>query len=252
MFWPDVIAYRRFYESRLGQITARAIRRHLRRRWGHVSDCRIITLGYGIPIMRSFNDKKQLASCFMPAVQGAIHWPAQDKNRTLLTDETELPLADNSVERVILIHLLEHTYDPKQVMQEVWRILTPSGRVMIYTPNRRSIWARVDNTPFGYGRPFNAGQLERLLADQQFTLIDDGNLLFYPPTRRPSLQRFIPVLNRIGAVLPWFGGLVWAEAEKQIFAAIPKDGLRERARRPLFAPATEPALGVRMTSASEE
>ena len=55
------------------------------------------------------------------------------------------------------------------MLAEVWRVLTPGGRLLVVVPNRAGLWARMENTPFGYGRPFSRKQLSRLMRDMQFS-----------------------------------------------------------------------------------
>jgi SAM-dependent methyltransferase len=45
------------------------------------------------------------------------------------------PLPENSADEVVLHHVLEHFTDPLPVMEEVWRIIRPGGRVRIRTPH---------------------------------------------------------------------------------------------------------------------
>jgi hypothetical protein len=56
---------------------------------------------------------------------------------------------------------------------------------LVIAPNRRGIWARLDRTPFGSGRPYTMSQLSRLLRDEQFTPVGTGTALFIPPARAP-------------------------------------------------------------------
>ena len=53
--------------------------------------------------------------------------------------------------------------DPEGLLREVWRVLAPSGRMMAIMPNRRGVWTRTDNTPFGHGRPYSRSQITQLL-----------------------------------------------------------------------------------------
>ena len=66
-------------------------------------------------------------------------------------------------------------------MMLVWRVLSPSGRLLIVTPNRRGLWARFDSTPFGHGRPYSRGQLTQLMRESQFTPTYWGRTLYTPP-----------------------------------------------------------------------
>ena len=83
--------------------------------------------------------------------------------------DEELPLADSSIDRMLLVHLLEHAENPRETLKEIWRVLAPGGRLVIVVPNRRGVWARFEHTPFGTGRPFSRGQLTELLRETNFT-----------------------------------------------------------------------------------
>jgi hypothetical protein len=54
--------------------------------------------------------------------------------------------------------------DSVALLREVWRVLAPNGRLLAVVPNRRGLWARIDTTPFGHGRPFSRGQVTHLSA----------------------------------------------------------------------------------------
>ena len=72
------------------------------------------------------------------------------------------------------------------MLKEIWRVLAGGGRLLIVAPNRRGIWARLDRTPFGSGRPYTMSQLSQLLRDEQFTPVATGAALFVPPAREPD------------------------------------------------------------------
>ncbi|MDR2239149.1 MAG: class I SAM-dependent methyltransferase [Zoogloeaceae bacterium] len=55
-------------------------------------------------------------------------------------DPHHLPLAGNSVDLVVLPHVLEFAADPHQILREVERVLVPEGQVLISGFNPRSLW----------------------------------------------------------------------------------------------------------------
>jgi SAM-dependent methyltransferase len=64
---------------------------------------------------------------------------AQDK--PILTDQFEaLPLESQSVDLLILPHVLEFSADPHQLLREVERVLRPEGRVIVFGLNPFSLW----------------------------------------------------------------------------------------------------------------
>ncbi len=49
-------------------------------------------------------------------------------------DIHELPLADNSVDAIICISVLEHVEEPQKAVRELYRVLKPGGYCYIYAP----------------------------------------------------------------------------------------------------------------------
>lgn len=60
---------------------------------------------------------------------------------SLIHDFAELPFDSQSIDLVILPHILEFSTEPHQILREVERILIPEGRVIICGFNRRSFWS---------------------------------------------------------------------------------------------------------------
>ncbi len=70
----------------------------------------------------------------MPAAQGVVNWPGTGRSASVLADPTMMPLPDAAVDRAILIHAVEGVESPAELMQEVWRVLTPGGRLIVAVP----------------------------------------------------------------------------------------------------------------------
>jgi SAM-dependent methyltransferase len=63
------------------------------------------------------------------------------KNQVVLVhDFAELPFDEQSIDLVILPHVLEFAAEPHQILREVDRILIPEGRLIISGLNRASLW----------------------------------------------------------------------------------------------------------------
>ena len=56
------------------------------------------------------------------------------------SDLHRLPLADNSVDLVVLPHVLEFDANPHQILREVERVLVPEGSVVVTGFNPYSLW----------------------------------------------------------------------------------------------------------------
>lgn len=59
---------------------------------------------------------------------------------SVLASEHELPFASQSLDLVVLPHVLEFVNRPHEVLREVERVLLPEGHVLISTFNPMSLW----------------------------------------------------------------------------------------------------------------
>jgi len=167
-----------------------------------------------------------------------IFWPKEGNGLSVLVDEAELPLPDECVDRLLVVHLLEWSERTRALLRELWRVLAPNGRLLIIVPNRRGLWARVDSTPFGYGRPFSRSQITKLLKNAMFSPEDWQYALYMPPFSWRVLLKWPVFWERLGVVLwPAFSGVILVEATKQIYAAVPVKESRKLRRRVVPVPA---------------
>jgi SAM-dependent methyltransferase len=217
--WTDVVDLRDFYGASLGQSAQRLIRRQVRALWPDVTGQRVLGLGFATPYLRVFLNEAERVIAAMPASQGVLPWPPEGPGLVALVDETDLPLPDRSIDRLLMVHALEATEQVRALMREAWRVLADGGRMMVVVPNRRGIWARLERTPFGNGRPYTRGQLTRTLRDNMFTPVGHASALFLPPTTSRMMLRSANAFEQLGR--RWFetfGGVIIVEAAKQIYA----------------------------------
>ncbi len=225
--WSDVVDLREFYESRRGQVARHLIRHRLRQVWPDLRGQSLLGLGYATPYLRQFLGEAERVVALMPAPQGVVHWPPEGPNLVALAEETDLPLPDYSLDRVLLVHGLEGSESLREMLREVWRVMTSNARLLIVVPNRRGIWARSDRTPFGNGHPYSQSQLSRLLRDNGFTPTRSERALYIPPGGSKTLMRAAPAWERLGARwFPTFSGVLLMEAGKQLYTAREKPARR--------------------------
>jgi SAM-dependent methyltransferase len=218
----DVVDLRSFYATPLGGMARRIIGQKIRAHWRRADGMVVIGIGYAAPYLGSFRNEALRLGAFMPAEQGGILWPSRGPFRSVMVEEDRLPLPDNTVDRLLLVHCLENAGGhARGLLREAWRVLAPNGRLLIVVPNRRGIWARRDNTPFGHGQPYSRAQLERLLVDALFTPVVIDTALYVPPLDLRLAIRAAPQVERIaGKVSAPFGGLLIVEARKEVASPI--------------------------------
>lgn len=217
----DAKSLRDFYRSPLGQVARRQLAQRIRERWKRVDGMTLMGAGFAAPYLGSFRSEAARIGCLMPARQGALVWPAGGRNHSVLVEESQWPLPDNSVDRLLAVHALEQAERVGPLLREMWRVLAPEGRLLIIAPNRRGVWSRMDATPFGQGLPFSRGQLERQLTDALFTPAHWSEALYFAPVDRRMLLRMAPTIERIGSRMSLgVAGVVIVEARKDMMAPI--------------------------------
>lgn len=223
----DVLDLRAFYyRTRLGRSAQRVLQEALRSLWPETRGQVVVGYGFAAPMLRPFLSDAQRVISLMPTGQGAMPWPAGAPNLSVLVEETRWPIEAGSVDRLIVIHGLETTDSPGALLAEIWRVLSPGGRVAFIVPNRSGLWARRDVTPFGHGRPYSLGQLEGLMRAHRFEPERHGAALYAPPTHRRFWIQTSYFLERIGRRFEprVIAGALIAEATKQVYARPPSTG----------------------------
>lgn len=219
--FTDIVDLRSFYLSPLGQVTRRLLRAKLLQIWPDLRGQTVLTLGYATPVLRPYLDQAVPVMAFMPAQQGVTFWPKEGPNRTSLVDPSNLPLPDQSVDRVLLLHALEGSTDCANVLPEIWRVMKNGGSMLAVVPNRRGVWAMRDITPFGHGQPFSPSQFKDLLRTHDFLPERVSRALYLPPWQSSWAHRLSDFAERWGAKLfPTLGGVLLVEASKQLYAPL--------------------------------
>jgi SAM-dependent methyltransferase len=196
----DAKNLREFYRTSLGRLARRHLSAAIRQRWKDVGGLAVAGAGFASPFLGSFRAEAERLACLMPARQGALVWPRADRCHSVLVAETQWPLPDNSIDRLLAIHCLEQAERVGPLLREMWRVLKPEGRVLIVVPNRRGLWSRIDTL---------------------FTPDEWGEALYFPPLNNRLLLRMAPTLERFGPSMSiGVAGVIIVEAHKEVMASV--------------------------------
>ena len=231
----DVVDLRDFYYGTdLGRAAATAIGQQVAALWEDPRSETLLGFGFAVPVMRPLIARAQRAIALMPGQQGVMHWPDDGDNISALCGETQWPLPSGIADRIMVMHALETSERPDAVLEECARVLAPAGRVILIVPNRSGLWARREATPFGTGRPYSLGQLERQLARHGLAAERHLAALFFPPSAHRFWLRSAATCEKLGRRISSYyaGGVILVEATKapQRPGAT---GLRDAVRKPL-------------------
>jgi SAM-dependent methyltransferase len=210
-----------FYEAPLGLLTRRIVARQLRALWPSTKGACLLGYGFAVPYLRQFQAEAERVVALMPAQQGVVAWPAL-RPLTALGDESALPFPDAFFDRILVVHGLEGADAARPLLRQLWRVLAPEGRLLLVVPNRTSLWAQLDRSPFGVGRPFSRGELDRLLRGALFEPLVWERALYVPPFHGRRLVRTGTGWERLlRRMFPGLSGIHLVEAGKTFYGAAP-------------------------------
>jgi SAM-dependent methyltransferase len=225
----DAQATAAFYTSARGAVTARLLRERLGALWPRLDGESILGIGHTAPYLRLWRDHARRCIALTPAQMGTARWPAAAPGLSCSAEEDALPFAENSFDRILLVHGLESAESARRMLREVWRVLKDDGRLLIVAPNRTGMWAYWESTPFGHGHPYSVRQLHALLAAGLFRAERQDAALWLPPTRMRLVLRAAPLIERAGRrMAPALAGVTIVEAVKDVYAAMPVRAVMRR------------------------
>ncbi|MDP1617223.1 class I SAM-dependent methyltransferase [Phenylobacterium sp.] len=233
----DILELRAFYASELGRAARAMISRKVTEAWGSASGQDVLGLGYPTPFLGGLRGRARRTVAAMPAQQGVEIWPSAERNLATLVDEEALPFQNALFDRILVIHAIEESPEPASLLREVWRVLAPSGRVIVAVVARDGLWANAESTPFGHGRPYSRRQLAALLREAEFEPAGYTRALYAPPVSwmAGSAETFEQAGSRLW---PRFSGVLLMEAVKQTYALKARpQRVRVRQARPTLSPA---------------
>jgi SAM-dependent methyltransferase len=153
---------------------------------------------------------------------------ADDTQCELAADSDALPLAQASVDVVVLPHTLDLAATPHGVLREVERVLVGEGHVVIICFNPLSLWgiwrlfvAWRDRVPWSV-RFFSVARIRDWLTLLGFEITEVRRFVFRPPLKRPGFNRRLLFLEKLGDYCwPLFGAVYLIVGRKRIISATP-------------------------------
>lgn len=164
-----------------------------------------------------------------------------------------LPIETNSIDLVLLPHVLEFSANPHQILREVQRVLMPEGQVMVCGFNPHSLWGvrrafvSMEDRFFGskpsqfpwHGNFISLPRLKDWLTLLDFEITRDRLCCYAPPfSQEKWLKRFNFMETAGDRWWPFSGGIYFLTAIKRVHGmrVIKPEWKKERAARRGMAP----------------
>jgi SAM-dependent methyltransferase len=138
-------------------------------------------------------------------------------------DFPQLPFATNSIDLLLLPHVLEFSDKPHQILREAERVLMPEGQLILCSFNPRSLWGLIrmaDSSKHEYpwcGRFISLPRVKDWLALLGFEIAGGRLGCYVPPFRQQKWLRRFHFLEAAGD--RWWaiaGGVYFLQAVKRV------------------------------------
>ncbi len=147
----------------------------------------------------------------------------RDGRAGLLADFEQLPFAGNSVDLLLMPHVLEFSANPHQVLREAERVLIPEGQVVISGFNPWSLWGlgrralgRRDAYPWR-GRFISLPRLKDWCALLGFEIVAGAFCCYVPPLANERWRERFRFMEKAGdRWWPVGAGVYVVQAKKRV------------------------------------
>lgn len=98
----------------------------------------VIDIGGGLRIAKNRGDRFNPSHAWMLELLRGVEYkildPVPTYNPDIVGDIHALPFADNSQDAIVCVSVLEHVENPIKASEELYRVLKPGGKLLLYVP----------------------------------------------------------------------------------------------------------------------
>ena len=174
-------------------------------------------------------------------VTSSVNIPETGKNPDLYCANGQLPFASESIDVVVLPHVLEFEDQPHQLLRETERILIGEGHVIILGFSPVSLWGFCSMfLKWRQQPPWNSNTISMTRMKDWLTLLDfeiihHERFFYRPPFNNERLMKRLAFLEALGHhCWPYFGSVYLLLAKKRVVSLTPIR-LQWQTRRRLIA-----------------
>jgi len=166
----------------------------------------------------------------------------------VIASPASMPFSSDTVDLVSLIHSLEMSDHPHQVLREAERILAPNGHLIIIAFNPFS-WYNAKKVFLPNTAPFNrqfykAARVKDWLTLLNFDIVSRKYVAFRPPVSNKRIHDSLFFLEKAGPkIFPFLGGVYCYLAKKSIAGFTPININRKKSSVVIPGKFAKPTLG---------
>ena len=170
---------------------------------------------------------------------------------SLVCSNHALPIASDTMDVVIMPHILEFESNPHQLLRESERILIGEGHIVIIGFNPVSFWGLTrlffiwSDSPPWCGHYVGLTRLKDWLKLLGFEITAIERFYFRPPIQNSNIMQRLLFIEKVGRICwPFWGGIYLLVAKKRVTPVTPVKMQWQKRRRMIASGAAEPSTRV--------
>lgn len=174
------------------------------------------------------------------------------ESSVFISDSQSIAIESDSMDVVLLPHVLEFEASPHQLLRETERILIGEGHVVIIAFNPWSLWglwrmflAWREEPPWN-GQFISLPRLKDWLTLLDFEMVKSECFYFRPPFKNPGLMKRLQFFEKLGRFgWSFFGGVYMVVAKKRVVPLTPIKMRWHQRRRMIASGVVEPSARLK-------
>ncbi len=177
----------------------------------------ILQLG-GVPEKPMINTHSRQDYYFVTPQVNSIH-----KKISLFADYDNLPFYPESIDLAFLIHVLEFSNNPQEILQQIFDVLAPNSQLFLFSFNAWSLWnlqrllKKSDHYPW-QGHFISPLKLQYWIKKQGYVTLKDKTLCFRAFSVKRPLSKTSLFFEALGQItVPMLGAVNVFLLEKRVY-----------------------------------
>lgn len=184
-------------------------------------------------------------------ISGLVLDDNTNANVDLVCSNYAIPIVSDSMDVVVLPHLLEFESNPHQLLRETQRILIGEGSVVILGFNPASLWGMIrlflawtDKSPW-CGHYIGLTRLKDWLKLLGFEIVTVERFFYRPPVKNKKVMQRLEIIEQLGNYCwPFFAGIYLLIAKKRVIPVTPLKLEWQKRRSMIASGAAEPSTRI--------
>lgn len=215
-----------WYQTPLGQTLAEQEQQLLDSILDNLFGYHLLQLGNPaeIDLLRSSRISHRM---MMDLVPQASAGDKDKRSEQFLAHEAALPILSNSIDVMLLPHLLEFSANPHDALREVERVLIPEGHLVLLGFNPFGLWG-ISRAAVGWrnlapwcGRFLSHFRIQDWLALLGFEIRLAKGYMMRPPIQRPGVMKRMAFMESLSRPLPVLSAAYVLVARKRVTTITP-------------------------------